>query len=248
MGTEIKPQVPGTEPPASGQTGHCYKGVDAGAIITKIVEVKNGGKIILFSSGDKVIVLPGKPIRTEKPDGRVFVEQANGRVIESRIRSLIPLDEKPLNVSSGAAEPIGKLLSNFAERPFVMDGARYASVEAFYQGLKWPELAKRAKIAGLCGKEAKYSARGAPKAETFEYEEKTYRFGGEEHHQLIKRAIRESLEQNPAIRDQFMETHPRPIEHKTGRPENPNSSFPGCIFTRILTELRVEFMRPTESS
>jgi Bacteriophage protein GP30.3 len=231
------------EAPAEvGQATARYKGVDAGATVTRIVETKDGSRVILFSSGDKVIEIPTQPTKTEKPDGRVFVEQNDGQVIESRIKSLIPLDEKPLNVASGAGERIGKLLSNFAERPFVIDGKHYASVEAFYQGLKWPDPAKRAEIASLYGKAAKSAARGAPRSETFEYEGDTYRFGSGEHHRLIKRAIHASLDQNKDILKQFVATHPRPIEHKTGRPENLNSAFPGTVFTRILTELRAEFM------
>lgn len=245
MDTEaIKPQMMATEAPIEvGQAPTRYKGVDAGATVTRIIARKHGGTILLFSSGDKVIILPGQPIKTVKPGGRLFVEQNDGQVSESRIKSRMPPDEKLLNVASGAGEPIGKLLSNFAERSFVMDGKPYASVEAFYQGLKWPDGAQRAAVAGLAGTEAKYAARGAPKAETFEYEGHTYRLGSEEHHQLMKCAMRESIEQNPEVRRQFVQTHPRPIEHKTGRPENPNSSFPGPVFTRILTELRAEFMR-----
>lgn len=248
MDTEaITPQMMATEAPLEvGQAPTRYQGVDAGATVTRIIELKNGGKILLFSSGDKIIIRPGQPIKTEKPGGRIFVEQHDGQVSESRIKRLIPLQEKPLNVASRAGEPIGKLLSNFAERSFVMDGKQYASVEAFYQGLKWTDSAKRAAVAGLSGKEAKCSARGAPKAETFAYEGSTYRFGSEEHHQLLKRAIRESLEQHPEVRNQFVQTHPRPIEHKTGRPESPNSSFPGSVFTRILTELRSECIRASE--
>lgn len=217
-----------------------YLGIDAGATLSKIIVRKNGGRIMLFSSGDKVIEIPGQPTRTEKPDGRVILDNGAGQVVESRIKRLVPLAEKSLNVASGAGEPIGKLLSNFVERPFMMDGKRYSSVEAFYQGLKWPDSAKREEIAGLSGKVAKYAARGAPKSENFEYDGHTYRFGSEEHHQLIKRAIRASLEQNPAILQQFLTTQPRPIVHHTGRPENPHSSFPGLVFTRILMELRLE--------
>ena len=189
-----------------------------------------------------MVELPGQPTKTEKPDGRLVVEQVDGQVSESRIKRLIPLEEKPLNVASGAGEPVGKLLSNFAARPFVLDGRRYTSVEAFYQGLKWPDDANRVKAAALSGKTAKYAARGAPRSEKFEYESRTYCFGSEEHHQLIKRAIRVSLEQNPMILQQFLATHPRPIVHQTGRPENPNSNFPGPAFTRILMDLRLELL------
>jgi hypothetical protein len=244
----ITPQMTVSQAPLEvGQLTTRFQGVDSGAMVTRIVELKNGGRIVLFSSGDKVIEIPGQGLKTQKPDGRLFVEQNDGSVVESRIKSLIPLAEKPLNVASGAGEAIGKLLSNFAARPFEIDAKRYTSFEAFYQGLKWPDPAKRAEIASLYGKAAKLTARGAPKTKTFEYQGNTYCFGSEEHHHLIKRAIRESLEQNPEIRNAFVQTHPRPIEHKTGRRENPNSNFPGYVFTSILTELRFEFMRAAET-
>ena len=241
---DIEPKTAGADAQVDIVQGAArYQGVAAGASVVRTVELKNGGRVILFSSGDKVIELPGQPTKTEKPDGRIVVAQVDGQVSESRIKRLIPLEEKPLNVASGAGEPVGKLLSNFAVRPFVMDGKRYTSVEAFYQGLKWPDDAKREEAAMLSGKTAKYAARGAPESEKFAYESRTYRFGSQEHHQLIKRAIRASLEQNPVILQQFMATHPRPIVHKTGRPEKPHSNFPGPAFTRILTELRLELLQ-----
>ena len=245
---DIVPKMAGLEAPVEiVQNAARYKGVAAGATVARIVETKNGGRVILFSSGDKVIELPGQPIKTEKPDGRVIIEQADGQVIETRINRLIPLEERPLNVASGAGEPIGKLLSNFAERSFVIDGKTYASVEAFYQGLKWPDNAHREEAAKLAGKKAKYAARGAPRSARFEYQSRTYCFGSQEHHQLIKRAIRASLEQNPVILQQFIATHPRPIVHKTGRSENPHSNFPGPAFTRILLELRWELRQISAS-
>ena len=240
---DIEPKTAGVEAPVDSVQGAAwYKGVAAGATVVRIVELKNGGRVILFSSGDKVLKLPGQSTKTVKPDGRIVVEHSDGQVSESRIKHLIPLEEKPLNVASGAGESVGKLLSNFAVRPFVMDGKPYTSVEAFYQGLKWPAPAKRSEIARLSGKAAKSTSRGAPNSDWFEYEGSNYRFGSGEHHQLIKRAIRASLDQNKEILDQFVATHPRPIEHKTGRPENSNSAFPDTVFTRILTELRAEFM------
>jgi hypothetical protein len=128
-----------------------------------------------------------------------------------------------------------------------MDSKPYASVEAFYQGLKWPDGAKREEAAKLSGKTAKSAARGATRSEKFEYQSRTYCFGSQEHHQLIKRAIRASLEQNPVILQQFIATHPRPIVHKTGRAENPHSNFPGSAFTRILMELRLELRQISAS-
>jgi predicted NAD-dependent protein-ADP-ribosyltransferase YbiA (DUF1768 family) len=151
-------------------------------------------------------------------------------------------DERPLNVASNASEEIGKLLSNFTERRFVLDGRNYLSVEGFYQGLKWPDKKKRAEIAKLTGPRAKGAGKGAPKSALFIYQGREYKFGGPEHHQLVKAAIRASLEQNPAIAEAFCLTYPRPIEHDTGREENQGTALPGSKFAQILEEIRREFI------
>src|SRR4051812_15364633 len=62
---------------------------------------------------------------------------------------------QPLNISSRASDWRVKLISNFAPTPFELDGQVYASVEAFWQGLKFPCAADRRRIAGLHGSEAK---------------------------------------------------------------------------------------------
>lgn len=148
----------------------------------------------------------------------------------------------PLNVASTATEEIGKMMSNFTERRFVLDGKNYVSVEAFYQGLKWPDPKKRREIAKLSGPRAKTAGKGAPKAELFVYEGREYKSGSTEHHELIKAAIRASLAQNPEVAAAFCLTHPRPIIHDTGHAENRGTALPGARFAQILTELRQEFL------
>jgi predicted NAD-dependent protein-ADP-ribosyltransferase YbiA (DUF1768 family) len=143
-------------------------------------------------------------------------------------------------VASNSSEAIGKMLSNFAERRFVLDGKNYHSVEGWYQGLKWPEKRKRAEIAKLAGPSAKRAGKGAPKLDHFIYQSEEYKFGSAEHHQLVKAAIRASLEQNPEIAEILRLTYPRPVEHDTGRLENPGTALPGSKFVQILEEIRQE--------
>lgn len=52
----------------------------------------------------------------------------------------------PLNVYSRSTENIGRLMSNFAHTPFVLDGVEYASIEGFYVALKCLDPTKRAKV------------------------------------------------------------------------------------------------------
>ena len=46
---------------------------------------------------------------------------------------------EPINVISTSREPEVRLISNFAETPFSLDGRTYASVEGFWQGLKFAD-------------------------------------------------------------------------------------------------------------
>ncbi len=206
---------------------------------TRIIEKPNGTKVTVFKNGDRVLEEPGAPKITFKTDGRVIREMADGKVVEHRSKFKTPVDERPLNIASGAYESIGKVLSNFARRPFTLDGKQYESVEGFYQGLKWSDPVKRAEVAQLSGPEAKSAGRGS-KATSFEYEGKTIDFRSPEHYALMKRAIKASLEQNPAILQEFQATSPRPLEHKTGRRENPNSGYPSAEFIKSLLEVRTE--------
>jgi hypothetical protein len=77
---------------------------------------------------------------------------------------------EPINVSSRAADEAVQLISNFACTPFSLHGRAYASVEGFWQGLKFPDEEDRRRIAQLHGLEAKQAGAEAPEAETRLYE------------------------------------------------------------------------------
>jgi hypothetical protein len=217
-----------------------YPGIDASDEIARLIEKPDGMRVAIFTSGS-VVVRPvsGAP-RTHLRDGRVFIEK-DGQVVDVTPKWSLPLHQRPLNVISNSPDEIGRQLSNFAERRFVMDDRVYASIEGWYQGLKWPEAAQRAEAAKLSGKQAKNAAKGAPKSATFVYEGRTYAFGSEEHHALVKIAIRASLAQNPEVKAAFVATRPRPIVHNLGRKERPGASLPATKFARILEEIREEF-------
>jgi predicted NAD-dependent protein-ADP-ribosyltransferase YbiA (DUF1768 family) len=224
-----------------------YPGISDMDSISRAIEKPDGTRVTIFESGSVVVRLIGATPRTHAPDGRVF-EVREGQVVETTPKKMQPAHSRLLNVASSAHEEIGKQLSNFAARRFTLDGHSYASIEAWYQGLKWPERAKRAEIARLSGSAAKRAGPGAPKASAFVYEGRTYIFGSAEHHALIKAAIRASLAQNPQVKAAFIETHPRPIVHDLGRPEHAGTSLPGTRFARILEEIREEFVAEREGA
>lgn len=218
-----------------------YPGIHHSERIVREIRKPNGDKITVFESGSTVIHKVGMLPRTRTPEGHVWT-WVEGKAVKSIPKRKRPLDKKPLNVASNSCEAIGKMLSNFAERRFVLDGKNYHSVKGCYQGLKWPEKRKRAEIAKLAGPSAKRAGKGAPKLDHFIYQGEEYKFGSAEHHQLVKAAIRASLEQNPEIADAFRLTYPRPIEHDTGRLENPGTALPGSKFVQILEEIRQELI------
>src|SRR4051794_13892505 len=69
---------------------------------------------------------------------------------------------EPLQVSSKVPDPAVRLISNFAHTPFVLDGRPYATVEGFWQGLKYDGEGERRRVALLWGKEAMLAGKGRP--------------------------------------------------------------------------------------
>jgi hypothetical protein len=224
-----------------GGTDPNYPFIDENDAVKKVIHKPDGSVVTLMNSNKVVIHEVGQQPQTRSVEGFLYKVQ-DGKVVERIPKGVMPIERKSLNVASCASEGVGKELSNFAERPFTLHGKSYASVEAWYQGLKWPDEAKREEVAGLAGVEAKRAARGAPKSDTFNYEGKEVKFGSPEHHALVKEAIKASLDQNPGVKADFVKTYPRPILHQTGRPENPTTALPGSKFAKILEEIRQEFV------
>jgi hypothetical protein len=209
---------------------------------TRIISKPDGSSVTIRPNGDVTIEKDGVKTTHRKSDGMVIVEKPGGEKHEYRPKSAIKPEEKPLNVASMSVEPIAKLLSNFAETPFVLDGVRYASVEGFYQSLRITDPVRRAQAAQLHGKEAKAAGRDFKNVTHGEYRGEVFELGGPRHHEIVKRALRAKLEQNPELARQFIETHPRPIIHNTGRPESKSTKYPGAVFSQTLMELRQELV------
>ena len=140
----------------------------------------------------------------------------------------MPQEAKPGEVILSKRNELG-LLSNFAPTPFVFHGQRYASLEGFWQMMKYPEGADdlravlaphewkytRAEVAQMVSFDAK---RAGDLAETimrklcipwvtFEGRQMEYRPSNPgAHYQLIVEATREKVRQNPEVKRVLLAT------------------------------------------
>ena len=124
-----------------------------------------------------------------------------------------------------------KLISNFAHTPFVLDGLDYASIEGFWQGLKFPDEADRRRLAALHGSAAKDAGFYAPTAEAILFGGERTRVGTWDHWQLMKRACTAKFSQHEPAREALRSTGKRPLVHQVKRD---SKSIPGAIMAEIL--------------
>lgn len=170
---------------------------------------------------------------------------------------ILPQDAGPGEVILSKRTELG-LLSNFAPTPFTLDGGTYASVEGFWQMLKYPEGPDderlrdpsvawphtREEVARMSGFEAKAAGTAANEnmkklgirwvtyqGRRLDYSEK--RKG--EFYRLVRAAMQAKLEQNPEVRKVLRETGRltlRPDHHQG--PDAP----PAWRYDAIWMELR----------
>jgi predicted NAD-dependent protein-ADP-ribosyltransferase YbiA (DUF1768 family) len=146
---------------------------------------------------------------------------------------------EPLNITSRSPEPL-RLIGNFAHTPFELDDRSYASIEGFWQGLKFPDEADRRRLAMMHGSAAKDAGYHAPAADTPTFGGKTIRIGTWDHWQLMKRACVAKFDQHDAARAALLSTGRRPLVHQT-RPDS--RTIPGVIMAEIWTRIRQQLQK-----
>lgn len=172
-------------------------------------------------------------------NGNVFVlSSQDSQAI--RFSNLGPKEEacrEPINVTSRSPDPVIQLISNFANTRFTLDDKSYQSVEAFWQGLKFPEEKQRRKISRLYGKEAMEAGAHASVSTTFEYQGNTYRVGTIDHWELMEAACRAKFMQHEDSRFALLSTGKRPLTHITNKDSR---NIPGVIMAEIWMKIRRE--------
>ena len=175
---------------------------------------------------------------------------------------ILPQAAAPGEVILSKRHELG-LLSNFAPTPFTFHGKRYASLEGFWQMMKYPENAAdpRAKFldvdwAYTRDEVSQLTAFAAKKAGdlaevnmitmgitwvTFEGKQMEYRFMGQgDFYQLIVAAMREKVAQNPDVQKVLLATGNLIL--KPGHHQEANAPA-GWHYFDILTEIRTELQQ-----
>jgi predicted NAD-dependent protein-ADP-ribosyltransferase YbiA (DUF1768 family) len=170
-------------------------------------------------------------------DGHVFaLKLQDGQTF--RLTALGPRAEacrEPINVTSRSPDPAIQLISNFAPTPFELNGEHYGSVEAFWQGLKFPDEARRREVAPLHGAPARRAGFGAPESAAIEYRGKTVRVGTADHWRLMAFACWAKFNQHEGARQALLGTGERPLIHKTRRDSR---NIPGVVMADIWMKVR----------
>lgn len=140
---------------------------------------------------------------------------------------------------------IERQLSNLYSSPFVLDGVTYASIEAFWMYIKNPNYT-REYIKWLDGINAKRSWNDVKFLKSFAYQWKHIVMWSDEHHELLKTALREKLKQNPDILQALLNTEDRPLIHIVFTKDRQflladSKTIPWEKFAQLYTELREEF-------
>ena len=170
---------------------------------------------------------------------------------------ILPQEAGPGEVILSKRTELG-ILSNFAPTPFTLEGETYASVEGFWQMLKYPEGPEderlldpsvvwphtRAEVARMSGFEAKAAGTAANENMkklglrwvTYQGRRMDYRENAKgDFYQLIRSAMQAKLDQNPEVREILRKTgqlNLRPDHH-----QGPDAS-PAMKYYEIWMELR----------
>ena len=145
---------------------------------------------------------------------------------------------EPINITFDSTPMPLQLISNLAETPFMLDGQWFASVEGFWQGLKFADDQARRTIAGLAGPRAKAAGRAAPASDVIVYGGRNVRVGTVDHWTLMERANHAKFEQHRPARMALLSTGSRPLQHRVARD---SQTIPGVIMADVWMRARAHF-------
>jgi hypothetical protein len=144
------------------------------------------------------------------------------------------MDTNTINITSRSREPL-RLISNLAHTPFELDGNDYASVEGFWQGLRYADDSRRREIALLAGVEAWTARKGQDGGDELVYDGAVIRVGSPDHWLLMERACRAKFTQDGRAREALLGTGEHQLTHRMRRDSR---TIPGAVMAGIWMRIR----------
>ena len=150
---------------------------------------------------------------------------------------------EPINIVFGMGDPQWQPIGNLAHTPFVLRDRAYASVEGFWQGLKFSTEGDRARIAQMWGREAKAAAFEAVEPDQFAYDGRDYVVGSADHRALMLLACRAKFAQHDEARATLLATGERPLTHRVRRDSR---AIPGAVMADMWMRIRTSIRRDAD--
>ena len=136
----------------------------------------------------------------------------------------------------------GKVLSNFAETPFELDGVKCKCSESFIQSLKVKNRNDQKAFCLLSGLEA--WEKGSELTKSIFITGKIWWCGipyilhSPEHFELVRRGLLAKFLQSPEAKDALLATENAKLVHDYGQALGKKQSLPVDVFCKIVTEIR----------
>lgn len=146
-----------------------------------------------------------------------------------------------LDCHSRSHDPDAVALSNFTERPFVLDDVHCASMEGFLQALKTPSVPQQHGIAALHG----YTAFKTGQTFNNWKETQVLHWNGQVYHrdsfayqELLDRAYDAQFDQNPEFATHLRRTVGKALRHTMGKHDTRDSVLVEAEYVSRLERLR----------
>lgn len=150
------------------------------------------------------------------------------------------------NIASNSINEVEAWLSNLSNDSFDLDWVIYASIEAFWQSLKFEKWSEKwNECIKLSWPESKIFGNKVENKNDFVYNWVKYLVWSKDHQDLMKYALKEQLKQNPNKLSLLLSTWNINLIHRPKKADGsyyPDSStIPWENFSKFLMELRDEF-------
>lgn len=145
-----------------------------------------------------------------------------------------------LNIYARSVDARARLLSALANRPFQIGRQMFASLEGFYQGIKfgWDDPRRERAFASSFGYAKQFSDQ-AGRVSVW-WDDEVVPYASLRHKEIIEIGFRASFDQNPDRLAALVATRGLRLRHETGEEDEPDAPLTRDGFCALLTKIRSE--------